>query len=162
MIRTLIAVVVISILSCVAVRAQTSDDPPMRSQKSMLKESGKFDPQRLIGLSLDTVRVFFAMIGRVTEENQNGEVHLHALSADSLAHGIRPSEADAIVGKNGTRTFTAAFYKLDPDQLKKLGAKDFSGGKVLTYNADVEWPTMVGQVEMNTNRGIFSIACRAK
>ena len=162
MVRILVAVVVISIVCCASVRAQTSDDPPARSQKSMLKESGKFDPQRLIGLSLDTVRVFFAMIGRVTEKNKNGEVHLHALSADSMAHGIRPSEADAIVGKHGTRTFTAAFYKLDPEQLRKLGAKDFSGGKMMNFNADVEWPAMVGHVEMNASRGLFSIACRAK
>jgi hypothetical protein len=160
MIRIAAAVILVSILSCATLSAQT--DAPARSQKSMLKETGKFDPQRLIGLSLDTVRVFMAMIGRVTEETQNGLVHLHAVAADSMPHGIRPSEADALVGKNGTQMFTASFFKLNEEQLKKLGAKDFSGGKVLNYNAEVEWPTAVGHVMMDARMGTFVINCRAK
>lgn len=163
MTRILLTFLCIAFLASTSVRAQDSEEhTKAKRSPSVLKETGKFDPQKLIGLSLDTVRVFFAMIGRVTEETQNGETHLHALAADSMSHGIRPSEADAIVGPHGSRAFTVSFYKLGPEQLAKLGAKDFSGGKVLSYSGELEWPTMLGHVEMNAKTGLFSLACRPK
>ncbi|MDP4199005.1 MAG: hypothetical protein Q8922_15770 [Bacteroidota bacterium] len=160
------AVVAVAMISLIA-NQSFSAEPITKARKSNthlvgLKEQKKFDPQKLIGLSLDTVRMFFASIGRVTEESQGGETHFHVLSADSLSRGIRPSEADAIVGKNGTRTFTAYFYKLPPEALKKFSGHDFAGGKILSFTGELDYPNMLAHVEMNANTGMFSMACRAK
>jgi len=159
---------VISLIACQPLNAKSASD--VRGSHSSqyhivsIKKDKPFDPQKLIGLSLDTVRIFFAMIGRVTEENVGGEVHLHALSADSLSHGTRPSEVDAIVGKNGTRAFTLSFYKLPPDAavFKKFSGHEMGGGKLLSFAGEVEFPNMLAHVEMNAKAGMFSMACRAK
>ncbi len=113
-------------------------------------------------MGLDTVRMFFATIGRITEKTQGGETPLHAISSDSLVHGTRPSEVDAIVGKSGTRTFTLSFYKLPPDQMKKFGSNDLAGVKMLSSSEELEYTNMFAHVEMNTKAGMSSMACRAK
>jgi hypothetical protein len=164
MLRTIIAIAIISLIASQSLAAKSNGELSRTHvvHAALAKGEKPFDPQKLIGLSLDTVRMFFASIGRVTEEPQGGETHLHVLSADSMSHGTRPSEADAIVGKNGTRAFTATFYKLPPEALKKFTGHDFAGGKILSFSGELDFPNMTAHVEMNAQTGMFSMACRAK
>ena len=164
--RTIIVCTIIILVAGQSIFAKssvTSYDGRTRDVHVTVAKSPKpFDPQKLIGVGLDTARIFFAMIGRTTEEKQGGEIHLHAISDDSLSHGERPSEADAIIGKNGTRVVTLSFYKLSPDQLNKFTGHDFAGGKMLSFSGELEYLAMFAHVEMNAKEGLFSMACRAK
>jgi hypothetical protein len=164
--RTIIACWIIMLIASQPLNARpngASHFGDTRSLKALVAKGSKpFDPQKLIGVGIDTARIFFAMIGRTTEEKQGGEIHLHALSDDSLSHGERPSEADAIIGKNGSRLVTLSYYKLTPDQLKKFTDHDFAGGKLLSFSGELEFPNMFGHVEMNAKSGTFIMTCRAK
>lgn len=160
---SIIAVAIFSLIESQSISAKANGDTRAAVANVKIEKDAKpFDPQKLIGLSLDTVRMFFASIGRVTEEPVGGETHLHVLAPDSLSHGVKPSEADAIVGKNGTRAFTATFYKLPPEALKKFTGHDFAGGKILSFSGELDYPNMTAHVEMNAKTGMFSMACRAK
>ena len=120
----------------------------------------------IMGASKAQVLSTFQDVGNLDEVEKTDGIYLHAESPTGFSEGTHPESMDGIIGDSGLRQITV-FYRCDNDNdfnatTSLWNINKFSGGNLLSANAEVEFPGMIMSIASNAKAKTLRVVLTSK